>query len=317
LEEGRIIGGRWRIARQLAVGGGGVVYVVEDARDEIVRPLALKVCSRMPGLVDRALREIAINRRIRSGWILPMADAGLVDDAPFLVMDLATQGTFDAQIERNVRVSPEDAALVVAQAARGVAASGCIHRDLKPANLFLFPPRAENLHAPCPWHVCVGDWGISRDIDDVDSEESLTQRRASDRTMATIGYAPPEQRVDLSSVDARSDVYALGVTWFHAVLGQRGFLRFCERGPADMRWEPPTLPAFVTPELATVMLQAVAHFSARRHADCLAFAQAVEAACRITVPDARRESGMVPIAGAQPSKGATSTFRKLFGGWRR
>ena len=150
--------------------------------------------------------------------MLSILDAG-VDDltgAPYLVMP-RMRGEDLGQLLARVKVlEPSLAVPLVIQACRGVAAghaAGIIHRDLKPSNLFLEEEEGRIV-------VKVSDFGLAK----VDSAgiDSLT---SSGATLGTPHYMSPEQAENAKRVDARTDVYGLGMVLYHALTGAVAFAR--------------------------------------------------------------------------------------------
>jgi serine/threonine protein kinase len=138
------------------------------------------------------------------------------DAAPYLVMERLHGKPLGARIAEGPLPEPEAVRLVLA-AARGVAAAhqeGVIHRDLKPDNIFL-TDSASGDYVPK-----VLDFGISRIIAPSEKLDSLTR---SGTILGTPAYMPYEQLRGGGEVDARADVYALGVILYEALSGRRPF----------------------------------------------------------------------------------------------
>jgi len=197
------------VESQLAVGGFGVVY---RGRSAAGRPVAIKVLlaehvgSRA---VDRFEREIAIVRRLAHASLCELLDAGrLADGRPYCVMELLSGRDLATELERGP-LAPARVVEIVASigGALDVAhAAGVIHRDIKPSNVFLCDGG----------RVVLLDFGIAKLVAD---DAGLTISR---QTLGTIGAMAPEQLTG-GEVDARSDIYALGVLAYHALVGSPPF----------------------------------------------------------------------------------------------
>ena len=166
----------------------------------------------------RFAREIDATARLVHKNVLALIEAG-VDDAtgaPYLVMP-RMRGEDLGQLLARVKVlEPSVAVPLVIQACRGIAAghaAGIIHRDVKPSNLFL--EEEDGLLV-----VKVSDFGLAK-VQDA-GIESLT---SSGALLGTPHYMSPEQAENAKRVDARTDVFSLGMVLFHALTGNVAFSR--------------------------------------------------------------------------------------------
>jgi eukaryotic-like serine/threonine-protein kinase len=215
LEPGIIIAGKLRVVRMLGAGGMGAVYEVEHQITKHRR--ALKLMHRgmallVPDAVTRFLREASAAGRIGNPHIVETFDAGeLPSGEPYIVMEML-QGRSLADLI--VQGGPLDAALVadiMQQACDGVQAAhdaGIIHRDLKPENLFL-------VDGPVPL-LKILDFGVSKFDPEVTGDARVTAEGA---TLGTPTYMAPEQLGGDGEIDARTDVYALGVVLYECLTG--------------------------------------------------------------------------------------------------
>jgi serine/threonine-protein kinase len=131
---------------------------------------------------------------------------------PYLVMELLQGQSLADLLEENERIAEQDAIAWLAQACDGLQAAhdaGIIHRDIKPENLFV--ERSGRLK--------ILDFGISKFDPGLTGEQQLT----GDLTLGTPYYMAPEQTTKASSVDQRSDVYAMGVVLYECVTGKKPF----------------------------------------------------------------------------------------------
>jgi eukaryotic-like serine/threonine-protein kinase len=215
LPVGTVVAGKLRILRTLGVGGMGTVYEVEHELTRHRRALKLlhPEFASNAHVVARFLREASAAGRIGSPHIVETFDAGSLETGePYLVMELLDGQSLGAILDEVGRVSERDALAWLTQACDGVQAAhaaGIIHRDIKPDNLFV----------ERTGRVKILDFGISKFDPRLTGEHQLT----GDLTLGTPFYMAPEQTSKTSSVDARADVYALGVVLYEAVTGKKPF----------------------------------------------------------------------------------------------
>jgi serine/threonine-protein kinase len=215
-----VLGGKYALGEKLGVGGMGAVFAAVDAEGKPVAVKTLLVGVGAPSAAAetraRFDREIEACRRLRHRNVLALLDHG-VDEAtgaPYLVMP-RMHGEDLGQLLARVKVlEPSVAVPLVLQACRGVAAghaAGIVHRDLKPSNLFL--EEEDGLVV-----VKVADFGLAK-VQDA-GIDSLT---TSGAMLGTPHYMSPEQAQDAKRVDARTDVYSLGMVLYHALTGAPAF----------------------------------------------------------------------------------------------
>jgi serine/threonine protein kinase len=208
--------GDYEIESELGRGGMGVVYRARQI--SLDRPVAMKVLSSELGadeeFVNRFLREARAAARLNHPNVIQVFDAGVHEDIYFFVMELA-QGQDLAQLLRDrKRFKERDALVMVQEAAKGLAFAhqqGIVHRDIKPANLMLIEGKV----------IKIGDLGLAK-WKSHESDNSLT---AAGVTMGTPYYISPEQIRSLEDIDGRSDIYALGMTLYHFLVGKPPFCK--------------------------------------------------------------------------------------------
>ncbi|MFB7462709.1 serine/threonine-protein kinase [Streptomyces sp. NPDC056224] len=215
----QLLGGRYRLVRQLGEGAMGQVW---EALDEtLCRPVAVKVISLLAGGGSRGneararfLREARITAQLQHPNIVTIHDlgeAGTEDNkAPFLVMELIRGEGLDAMLRRGAVPLP-DTARWGAQICDALAAAhdmGVMHRDIKPSNILI---TASGL-------VKVLDFGIARAADPYATADRLTQ---TGFIVGTPPYMAPEQARGFP--EPRSDQYALGCLLFELITGRLPF----------------------------------------------------------------------------------------------
>ncbi len=196
------LNGRYVVTRLLGKGAQARVYLAMDARLRQWR--AVKVLA--PDLAadelvrQRFEKEAEAMARLSHKNLLRILDIDADGELPFIVMELARAGAVTDWLKRHGVMSPHLAVDVIAQACDGLAhahAQGVVHRDVKPHNLLVSDDG----------RVLLTDFGIAQ----LGSDESMTQTGS---VLGTFAYMAPEQRNDTKSVDARTDVYALGATLY-------------------------------------------------------------------------------------------------------
>jgi eukaryotic-like serine/threonine-protein kinase len=212
---GALLGGRYRLIRKVGEGGMGEVYEAEHAL--IHRRVAVKILQRNlaqdPQAIERLQREAQSTSGLGHPNIVDTLDFGYSDDGQvFLVMEWLDGENLDQRLRREP-VSLPSALDIAAQAAAGLAEAhdrGVIHRDLKPANLFLTRDRRGALV------VTVLDFGIAK------LAIHQTKLTGTGVLVGTPNYMAPEQAFG-DEIDARADVYALGVILYEMVTGSVPF----------------------------------------------------------------------------------------------
>jgi TolB-like protein len=205
---GRI--GRYVDLVLLGQGGMGAVYRGRDP--ELDRPVAIKVMlDATPDFVARFRREAQSIARLTHQNIVQVYDFGVDDEGnPYFVMELIDGTPLDAIVRERGRLPPMEAIRLIKQAAEGLGAAhraGIVHRDVKPSNLIVDGRGLLKLV----------DFGIARV--QTSAGAALTGAAA---LMGTPGYMAPEQAAG-KPVDARADIYALGLTLFELLAGQPPF----------------------------------------------------------------------------------------------
>jgi len=222
--------------RELARGGLGVVYLARNrtlnALRAIKRPYSRRDLEPESALDERALLARFRRERLAIGSldhphenIIRAYDAGEDDEGPYLIMEYLNGESLAGLLKRGGRLNVPEACELVRQAAIGLGVAhklGLVHRDVKPSNLML-----ARTHDGA--RVVVIDWGLVKRLesngspdrlDDLFADRSLTSAGAA---MGTPDYMSPDQILDATDVDARADIYSLGVTFYALFTGQAPF----------------------------------------------------------------------------------------------
>ncbi|MBL8937346.1 MAG: serine/threonine protein kinase [Archangium sp.] len=248
---GDVIDGRYRVLASLAAGGMGEVFKVEHV--SLRKPFALKVMlsglNANPELVERFKLEAMAASRIGHPNIIDVSDLGqTAEGVVYFVMELLSGRTLTKLLADE---GPQSAARTVElglQIARALAAAhahGIVHRDLKPDNVMLVD------RAGTTGVVKVLDFGVAR----VQANDERSTTTSAGRVIGTPAYMAPEQTRGLG-VDARSDVYALGLVLHELLTGQQTFTGDSVHMVMLQQVEapPPPLPRSTPPALAELVM---------------------------------------------------------------
>jgi serine/threonine-protein kinase len=218
--EGDILAGKYRIDRVLGQGGMGVVVAAHHTtlRQHVAIKFLLPEAAKRDDATERFLREARAAVSIQSEHVARVMDVGTLDTgSPYMVMEFLTGSDLGVVLAQRGPLPVQDAVEYILQACEAIAeahALGIIHRDLKPANLFL-TNRADG--SPL---VKVLDFGLSKATKPDAMDASLT---AANVIMGSPFYMSPEQIRSLKGLDARTDIWAIGVILYQLLTGVRPF----------------------------------------------------------------------------------------------
>ncbi len=272
---GQRIGGKYEIERVLGEGGMGVVVAARHTG--LGQRVALKFLK--PELlsheviVERFKREARAASRIESDHVARVMDVDTTPDGvPFMVMELLEGSDFSAVRRRGAPLDVGDAARVIMDACEAIGEAhrlGIVHRDIKPANIFL-ARRADGRT-----RVKVLDFGISKMTGD--GEMNVTKTSSF---MGSAEYMSPEQMLGTRDVDARTDVWALGVTLFELVTASVPFPadsipRVCAMVLAQAPVVPSSVRPSIPPALDAIILRCLEKERENRYASVAELAAAL------------------------------------------
>jgi serine/threonine-protein kinase len=218
LAPGAFIAERYRVLRKIGEGGMGVLYACLDT--VLSREVAVKLMQRSlaaePQVAERLMREAMLAAQLRR-HVAQVFDCGMLQTGePYIVMELLSGRDMYAVLRESGPVTPEELSAVMLQVCEGLAeahAQGIIHRDLKPENLFC---------------ATEPDGGVLIKIVDFGVSKQLSSRRQRSQTNPTesVGspqYMSPEQITTPAEVDARTDIWSLGVVMYELLTGVQPF----------------------------------------------------------------------------------------------
>lgn len=223
IKEGQTVAGKYVVGRTIGVGGMGIVFAAHD--QTLDRPVAIKAL--LPRLLSSATaarrfqREARAATRITSEHVVKLLEVdALPDGAPLLVMEHLVGMDLRAVLRERGPLPARVAVDYLLQALQAVAEAhqqGIVHRDLKPSNLFL-TARADG--SPL---LKVLDFGIAKTLEE-EQPDAFSLTSSEDVRLGSPLYMPPEQLQNAREVDARADIWALGVTLYELVSGRAPFL---------------------------------------------------------------------------------------------
>jgi serine/threonine protein kinase len=238
LKHGDVVAGRYVVERVLGLGGMGLVVSASDRETgTLVALKMLRVHARRdPELLARFAREARTAKKLRSPNVARVIDVGeLEGGAPFIAMEHLEGEDLAVLVRGAERLPVVEAVDLVRQACLGVAeahAHGIVHRDIKPQNLFVTRgPGGERV-------LKVLDFGVAR----LEAEASISLTRSM-QMVGSPGYMSPEAFRSSRTVDARADVWSLGVVLYELLTGRRPFggMGLVEVATSVMSQPPPPL----------------------------------------------------------------------------
>lgn len=215
---GTILLGKLEVIRRLGGGGMGDVYEVEHRLTGHRRALKLvraRYADR-PRFMKRLLREAKVAGTLDTPYVVETYDAGRLEDgSAYVLMELLEGQSLYEVMQASGTIEPARLANIMAQVAEGMTlahGAGIIHRDLKPENIFV--GNDEQGHE----RVKILDFGVSK----FELSEKASRLTAEGTLVGTPYYMSPEQASG-RSVDARTDVYAMGVMLYEGLVGKLPF----------------------------------------------------------------------------------------------
>ena len=302
---------RYRIERELGQGGMATVYLARDLKHE--REVAIKVLH--PDLAaalgaERFLTEIRTTANLQHPHILPLHDSGEAGGFLFYVMPFVDGETLRDRLAREKQLPIEDALRIATETADALQHAherGVIHRDIKPENILLQGG-----------HALVADFGIALAASTIGGAR-MTEPGMS---LGTPKYMSPEQAMGERTLDARTDVYALGCVLYEMLVGDPPYVastaqaivaKVLSEKPASIIAQRDRVPT----HLEEAVLTALAKLPADRFASAAKFAEALRTPTSAPV---RRLPGDMTRTGRGsrwrgPATAAALATLAALGGW--
>jgi serine/threonine protein kinase len=260
---------RYTILKRIGAGGMATVYLAHDVRHD--REVAIKILH--PDLTEtigsaRFEREIKVTAKLQHPHLLPLLDSGEAGGQLFFVMPYIAGESLRARLDREKMLPVDDALRItreVASALDNAHRHGAVHRDIKPENILMHEGQA-----------LVADWGIALPTTGTE-RKPLT---ADGFRLGTPQYMSPEQSIGDRALDARSDVYSLGIVLYEMLTGAPPFTGETPQIVIDKVKnappEPPTTArATIPPRIEAAVLKALAKLPADRFRSAAEFAAAL------------------------------------------
>jgi tetratricopeptide (TPR) repeat protein/predicted Ser/Thr protein kinase len=211
LERGtRLAAGRYEILDMLGQGGMGAVYKAKDY--EVDRVVAIKIIqpelAKSSSILKRFKQELLLAREVTHKNVVRIFDIGESEGLKFITMEYIDGGDLKSYILERGKVPPQEAVHIIRQICHALDAAhsaGVVHRDLKPQNIMI-----DQDH-----RVVVMDFGIAH-------SKNMPGMTATGALMGTPDYMSPEQ-AKAQRVDARSDIFSLGLIFYEMLVGQVPF----------------------------------------------------------------------------------------------
>ncbi len=288
------LAGRYTIEREIGAGGMATVYLAHDVKHD--RDVAIKVLHPDLGAAlggERFLAEIKTTAKLQHPHILPLLDSGDAGGLLCYVMPMVAGESLRERLTREKQLPVADAVRIASEVASALDYAhrhGVIHRDIKPENILLHDSQA-----------IVADFGIALAVQSAGGSR-MTQTGLS---LGTPQYMSPEQAMGEKTIDARSDIYALGAVTYEMLTGEAPFTgasvqaivaKVLVERPTPLHTVRDTVPGAVE----SAVLTALAKLPADRFANASAFSAALNARGEDVAPrsNARSETvgGTMPRA---------------------
>jgi len=287
--------GDYKILDVLGAGGMGKVYKVQNVISDRIEAMKVLLPNLEgdPELADRFVREIKVQARLDHPNIAALHTALRIDNQLMMLMEFVEGVTLEHMLKSGP-IPIERAVDYIAQVLSALSyahAHGVVHRDIKPANMILTPQGTIKLM----------DFGIAK----LTADHKLTQTGA---TVGSLYYMSPEQIKGATDLDARSDLYSLGVALYEIVTGARPFQgdseysimsAHLEKTPIPLLQIDPTLPD----ALNAVVLMSIEKDPAKRFQSADAFRNAL-----LSVVPAAQQAAPRTAPSPQPPPAARTPF---------
>ena len=221
MEPGDVIAERYRLLRLLDVGGMGEVWAAKNelTQKSFAIKFLLPELAERPDALERFIREAETAGSLNHRAIVDVFDVAQAEDGrPFIVMELLAGESVEARVERNGPLTSLETSAFLSQVADGLDAAhraGIVHRDLSSSNIFLSRnPDGGTAIAK------ILDFGVSKTLGPARHDRTQTGNGA---VLGCPEFMSPEQARGAEAVDARTDVWSLGVVLYQCLAGKAPF----------------------------------------------------------------------------------------------
>jgi serine/threonine protein kinase len=198
----------YELLRRLGSGGMGDVYLAREYPTECLVALKMLRATGNPALAERFIAEVRALRRLKHPNIVQVLATDFLRQQPYYTMAYIEGGTLAERLRHSGPLEPQQAAQLMIPIARAVHAAHCaqvLHRDIKPSNILLDEQGQPH----------ISDFGLAKLLDNSDGLTTLSG------PLGTPSYMPPEQcSRRYGPVGPAADIYGLGATLYHMVVGQ-------------------------------------------------------------------------------------------------
>ncbi len=307
--EGTVIAGKYRIEHVLGEGGMGIVVAARhlDLGSRVALKFLTAEMAKHASIVERFMREARASAQLQSENVCRVIDVGRVEETgiPYIVMEYL-QGQDLARVLKSQGPLPATTVaeymLQAIQALAEAHAVGIVHRDIKPGNLFLTErPNGKPL-------IKVLDFGVAK-APTGPQDFSLTRTQ---NVMGSPGYMSPEQLKSSKVVDARADIWSIGVVMYELICGRQPFIAesITELAVRVVTESHPALPATLPRGFVEIIGRCLEKQPAARYSDVAALAAALAPFAAggqdSALGASRALRGSTQLSGSQPVVAITS-----------
>ena len=272
--EGTVIAGKYRIEHVLGEGGMGIVVAARhlDLGSRVALKFLTAEMAKHASIVERFMREARASAQLQSENVCRVIDVGRVEETgiPYIVMEYLQGQDLSLILKSAGPLPATTVAEYMLQAIQALAeahAVGIVHRDIKPGNLFVTQrPNGKPL-------VKVLDFGVAK-APTAEQDFSLTRTQ---NVMGSPGYMSPEQLKSSKVVDARADIWSIGVVMYELICGRQPFIAesITELAVRVVTEPHPALPPNLPRGFVEIVGRCLEKDPARRYPDVAALAAAL------------------------------------------
>lgn len=301
--------GTCTLQKLIGQGGMGAVFLAQQSRPrrqvavKVLLPAMALTSAQKAAFLERFRRETDAAASLDHPNILPVHEYGEREGVAYLVIPYISGGTLGDELEREAQLPLTTVMLYLEQIAAALQVaheSGVIHRDIKPANILMTPEK----------RLLLTDFGLVKILSEGETPQTRLTRAGA--PIGTPDYMSPEQVIG-NDVDARADIYSLGVLLYHMITGETPFKgeMAMQIAVQHLQVPPPSL-RLLRPDLPIAAEQVVLRALAKRPENRYAYARDLASAFRAALTVAGVPLGEAPLLSQQTSNTRNFTPRGLF-----